>query len=338
MPHFSAFSSFGQFRFANREPKARSIYRALVQGAGGDAGPGGATGKGVFDLSIGTYEEAKLYATARGLGDADGQCERAYNQSLPLKALEGLPGLEADYRVTPESGDTQPVRGMRVYVKQLLPGGAVMSNVYAALRGAVGAAFLAYYPVPYASSVATPANPASSTSVHSVDVQIPVRLVQLVDPVATIGAQTVEYENFDTTAGEVDLLLGDVVMVGAGNTAQGERVTVTAVAGAGTASRTFTATFTKSHDIGAPVTTGNWPLQTSSTRLAYVVLTPAGAVDAETRRKVNAVMSSLAREVSQWGIVAAVSPTGIGGTLGPLTVGAPAGTCTTTSQPYRVVG
>jgi len=137
------------------------------------------------------------------------------------------------------------------------------------------------------------------------------------------------------------LVVGDKVCVDAGNTSQQEVVTVTVVANVapmgGNATPGylyFHAAFTKSHDVGATVTTGQQPYWWSTQRLNLVVLAAAPSVDRPTRARVDTVMAKILRVVSQWAIVQPASTTANGGTVGPLTVGSPMGTTTIGATTY----
>ncbi len=88
------------------------------------------------------------------------------------------------------------------------------------------------------------------------------------------------------------------------------------------ASLCFQATFANAHDVGATVTTGNFPYWWSTQRFYLIIVQSAAALDPETRRRVNEFMDRLARAGSGWAIVQPTSTTSTGGTVGPLTVGA----------------
>jgi hypothetical protein len=139
------------------------------------------------------------------------------------------------------------------------------------------------------------------------------------------------------------LVAGDVVVVDAGNTSQMEKVTVTAVSNTPPASSNttpgngylyFQATFTKSHDVAAPLTTGTAPYWWSTQRLNFLVLTLAGATDAPTRAKADRQLGKILRGVDTWALVAPTSTTLTGGTLGPFSAGMGMGTSPLGVIPY----
>lgn len=150
-------------------------------------------------------------------------------------------------------------------------------------------------------------------------------------PGATVVDGGVTWTCIDTIAPA--LFAGEPVVMDPGNTSQMERVTVAAFSttpppGSNTTPGYlyFQATFNKSHDVGSPMTTGHVPYWWSTQRLNYAVLTAAGATDAPTRAKVDAILAKILRGVSTWAIVQPSSTTLTGGTLGPLSAGLPMGT------------
>jgi len=281
---------------------------------------------------IGSDDELKLYATAVVLGSALYEVEHAGNQANPLKAYDLIPLLEQDFQLVPGPHDTVQTRQAAIAAAELLPLGAVASNVVNSIKKLVGAAnFKAYVPSPVFPPTVYPASPGAGPGQFR-DIRVLPRLVELVDPVATTGTFWCAYQNVDPTVTTPILLLqGDQVVVGAGNTAQMEQVTVLAASGTVQSMCTpgfnyFQAAFTKSHDIGASVTTANYPYWFSTQRLAYAVLSAAASVDRPTRAKVDALMGKLAHGTDPWAIVQSTTTTLTGGTVGPLTIGSPIGT------------
>jgi hypothetical protein len=129
------------------------------------------------------------------------------------------------------------------------------------------------------------------------------------------------------------LAVGDVLVIDGGNTSQMETVTVARVSttlptttpGCTPGYLYFAAHFTRSHDIGAPATTGDFPYWWSTQRLAYVVLAAASAVDPPTRARVMAQLAKLSRAVDQFAVVEPATKTSSGGTVGPCYVAGPMG-------------
>ncbi len=323
MPKFSAFTPFGMLAFSSKPSHAENIYRSLVDNL-----------VGAFDMSKGTHTEASAYARAMSLARAQYTLERAGNQSDPLKATEILPNLERDFDVRPPLSAGLFDRRTFLAAQYRLPRGGVYTNVRATLQALLGTDFLAYRLLTDAEAVDYPADPLSSTEVNAQRVDVPGRFLQLTQPIISTGLVWADYENLDTTSGDNLLNVGDVVMVQPENSGLAERVTVTQVQGA-SATRQFRAVFTKPHDVGAIVTTTNWPYWWSTKRFALIVLKAASALDADKRRKVDELMAKLARGVSQWAIVQPSSPGAT--TVGPFTLPAPLGTVTLGPVPFSLL-
>ncbi len=323
MPKFSAFTPFGMLAFSSKPSHAENIYRSLVDNLAG-----------AFDMSKGTHAEASAYARAMSLGRARYTLERAGNQADPLKATEILPNLEQDYDVRPPLSAGLFERRTFLSAQYRLPRGGVYTNVRAALQTVIGTDFLAYRLLNDVEAVDYPANPLTSTEINAQRVEVPGRFLKLTQPIVSTGFLWADYENLDTTAGEVLLNGGDVVMVQPENSGLAERVKIFSVQGSGS-TRQFRANFTKPHDVGTIVTTTNWPYWWSTKRFAFIVLKAASALDADKRRKVDELMSKLARGVSQWAIVQPSSPGAT--TVGPFTLPVPLGTVTLGSVSFSLL-
>lgn len=307
MPRFSAFTPFGQFAFSGKLSMAETIYRAMK-----------ASQSEAFDLSIGTHQEAKIYADARGMARAGMALVRAGNQAQFSKATDLLPLLEADFDITPGARDDLNTRRVRGAAAERLSRGAALENIVASLRTILGTSFLAVRTLTPAESTVYPVAPYGDSRVNA---QLPSsqgRYVTLTDGVTNTGPLGVGYTNLDPTQGEVKLLAGDVVMVQPENSGLSEKVTVTAAFGSG-ASRQFVATFARCHDIGAIVTTAPWPYQWSTKRYYLIVVAAAAAIDTNLRRLVDEFMARVVPATSQWAIVQPTSPGAL--TIGPFTLG-----------------
>lgn len=395
MPKFSAFTPFGQLRMSSLPSLVEVFYRLLPKLWGSQ-----------LDFSeVGSYNEQKLYASARMAALMAIELEHAGNQANPLKAWDLIPLLEQDFMLTPGAKDTIPMRQRAIAAAQMLPQGATASNVVNSLKTLIGSSLLSYVPNPAGTPTVYPTSPGSGPGAFK-DVRIPAKFLQLVDPVLVTGSPLwCSYQALDTTslpelvwtanstysvgqqilptaiaangyvfectvAGATStiqpswpnaigdtvvdggvtwtcvapiapaLYPGDVVVVDAGNTSQMEPVTVTAVSntpqgGATAGYLYFEATFTKSHDIAAPMTTGSVPYWWSTQRLNYVVVGNGLASDLPTRTRIHALLAKLLRGVSQWAIVAPSSTTFTGGAVGPLMYNTPIGTSPIGSLAYK---
>jgi hypothetical protein len=392
MPRLSCFTAMGHLRMSSAPSYHQTWYEVLQKLWGSQ-----------LDFSqIGSYSEAKLYATARILAQVQGELEHAGNQANPAKAYEQIPILELDYGIAPPAKADYVARQRALVAAFAAPQGEIASNVVHMLRTILGSKFLAYVPNPARSPTVVPADPRSATTGQWVDIKRPAKYLKLVDAVTPLSGpstQWVAYEAMDTsgvpntswsdnaafsvgqtvlptspnavgfyftcsapgTTGATEptwpqavgttvvdgsvtwtctatiapsLVVGETVMVDAGNTSQHEQVyvidTATVVGdteGASSGNHLyFYATFNNAHDQGAPVTTGVYPYWWSTQRLAYIVLASAWASDPATQQSVVAIVTKIFRAVCQWAIVTPTSTTTTGGVVGPMVVGTPMGT------------
>lgn len=327
--HFSAFTSFGFLAFAGGVSPAERVYNGMKAALTDPK-----SGKPAFDLSVGTVEEAHLYADAMTFAAARATLRRAANQNRPTLAVELLPNLEEDFGVIPGPNDTIVQRQDAVAAKKKRNRGTRREAVVDALRTALGSDFLAYAPVKSTSYVFP--NPVLATSpVNAVRADVASKIVKLGDYVTALGAPLwVAYENLDPSADAVSLLKGDVVMVEPNVSLHAEKVTVAAVRVVGT-TRELQATFTKPHTKGGVVTTQNWPNQISYARHVFVVLTAAAAIDPQKRRKADEVMHRHVKGSTSWSVVQATSSTATTVTIGPTTVSSPIGAVPIAAATYN---
>jgi len=298
---FSAFARFSSgLRFSSKPSHGEAIYRAMMDAYGG-----------AFATTEGSHDEARVYADAMALARVRYTTERAANQMRGSTALEMLPVLERKLGLVPSPKATVLERQAAVQARQVLPKGATRVAIEQALTAAIGADFLCYRTTKAAEVLTDPVAPGSGPG-HWVRPSHPAKVVQLASPVAFIGSATVTYAAADP-AETVAIDEGDQVVVSTNNIGLAELVTVTAAA-----ATTFTATFTKAHDNGDYCTTGPFPYWVSNQRHSVIVVTPAAAIDAEKRRKVNRVMAEVSRGICTWDIAA-----GAGGTCVVMTTDDP---------------
>lgn len=297
MPKFSAFTPFGMLKFSGGPSRAELIYRSMY-----------ATKVEAFDLTEGSYAEGKIYSQALGLARASNALERAKNQLNPYKCIDLLPELEKDWSVVPGENDTIYDRQLAVAVKMALSRGATRESIENGLENILGSHFLSLRTL--VSIEAVRSEPTS----NFIRPDLPSKLVRLSEPVATLNTPyAVAYENADTTAGKVSLRKGDVITIDPENIGQTEVLTI-----ASATDETFTATFTKSHDVGCFVTTQNWPRWRSTQRTYFIVVDAESAINPDRVRRVNDFMGHIGRGVSFWHII---QPTVPGGTVaGPFTL------------------
>jgi hypothetical protein len=313
MPAFSSFAPGGAIVFSGKEPVARTLYRTLRASLP------------IYDQARGTHAEAKAYAQAMALARAHRSLRKAEAQATPATASDLLPLLEQDYKVQPAPTATLTERRAALTALEALPRGAVTSNIVAGLRALLGANFLAYRPITADEATVYPPSwtGADTAKANPQRPEVPPKFVKTVDPVAALGDPLwITYQDVDARGAGVTLAPGDVVMVQPGNSALAERVTIAATRVVGGV-RSFQATFTRPHDLGAVVTTQNWPYWWSTKRTDFIVVKAAAAVSPETRRRVDGFMARVERAVTRWAIV---EPTSAGAlTTGPVSAAWPLG-------------
>lgn len=283
MPLFSAFTPFGMFRFSGAPSRGERIYRSMVD-AKSDA----------FDMTIGTYEEAKTYAQAMGIARARYALERALNQLDPLKCIEMLPKLEIDWAMIPGEFDTILDRQIALAARMILSRGAVRTAIEEGLRAILGEHFVALRSLSPTESVNL--TPSTCNFVRS---DIPFKVIRLTEAVTLVGtAVSIPYENLDLTAGPLLIIENDVLTIEPENTELSEVITVVAAT-----ATTLTAVFTKPHNTDCLGTTQNWVNWVSTQRQLFVIVDAVAVVDSELCRRVDDFMGHVCRGVTKWDII-----------------------------------
>lgn len=301
MPKFSAFTPFNMLKFSSATSRGERIYRSMY-----------AAKSGAFDLTIGEYQEAKVYAQSMGIARGRYALERAFNNQNPLKAIELLPALEKNWAVIPSETDTLLDRQLAVAARMMLVRGATREAITAGLQAILKTHFVALRM--FNVNEATVEEPAGKFGPSFARDDLPFKVIRLTGPVALLGSPTVvPYTNADPSAGPILVQSNDVFMVQPENTGLAEVVTIISAT-----ATDLTATFYRSHDPDSFATTQNWVNWTSTQRVCMVVVDNVAALDAETVRRVDDFMSRASRGVSSWDIV---QPTSFGATtVGPFTL------------------
>lgn len=324
MPKLSAFNPCGLLRMSSKPSYAKSIYDALIDGE-----------TGAFDNTRGSPREAGNYARAMGFARMRCAIERAGRQIEPRNCNDLLPDFEQRFGLVPGSYDTLTQRQDALAAKIQFAQGAKRSNMVAVLRGILGANFLSLHHLTESETyVFTP-----SGATRCVDVDIAPKFLQLTDPVSyfngvVTGPIWIPYANLDTSVAAAYLNVGEDVTVQPGHSGLHETVTVLDVSGTDD-TRMFKALFSSPHDIGAVVTTMNYPYEWSTRRSFLVVVNIAACRDAVVRAKIDEAMRQLTRVVDTWFIVEPSTPGAL--TVGPFTVGTSAlGTTTIGTIPFTL--
>lgn len=306
---YSCFTPYGLLRFSGAKPVAQKIYedrKAAIEGA--------------FDLSLGTYAEAKLFATSKAEAVASSAVEVAANARFPADTYALIPAWESRYRLVPGANDTAQQRQAALLAKSQAPTGASVSAIVGALQALLGTSFVAYVPATIANTKAFvyPQDPTLSGTYPPPGT--PSKIFQLLDPAAAPGKQ-LSFRYVALTAGAL-LQVGNSVIIQTENWSQVEVVKIAAVQNS-VAPFTFTTTFNKAHDPGSSIFFGRKPLWASPKRYSLIVVDAATSLSPVMRGKISAVMNDHARCVSQWAI--AQPNLSAPGTAGSWSVGQPVG-------------
>lgn len=303
MAQFDAFSPCGFFTFGSDPSPAEAIYNTLCE-----------TYRGLFDLSVGTYAEARIYALAMTFASARQTITQARNQASPATAYEKIPSWERDFRVVPGANDTIETRRARLVALELLNRGSREEALTTALKAEIGSGLVLVRATNDADRKTWPADP-SLVGTDPAD-DAPLVFGRLLDDVALLGTPVsvpISILSDVNPAAQQALTVEPEVNVVA------ERVRPTLVSGindpAGTGPH-ITATFTKPHSSGA------WfvscaPLWISTQREVQIIVTTAAGRDPATRRKIHEVMRRHSPMVSRWQII----ETADGVHTGPFVVG-----------------
>lgn len=298
MPLLSAFTPFGMLDFSSEPSEGERIYDAMVA-----AYTDSRDGRQAIAICPGTWQEAKVYATAMAIAAARLTLRGAGNELRGETSYALLEAHEWKYSLAPSPTDTVPQRRAALAAKQKLARGPRREAVEEALRAILGDNLIKYRPITVeeAATFDPSTGPGVFGRADTVD-----RVVRCKAPIAgPPGASfeaTVPYENWDVSEPEVVLRKDDRLCVQPENFGLAERVTVTSVAGTGP-DRTFTATFTKSHDENCSATAGLLPLWTSTKRFVLIVVASVAALDAETVRRIDELMARVSRACTWWAVV-----------------------------------
>jgi len=299
MPLFSAFTPFNMWKFSGAPSRGESVYRSMC-----------AAKSKAFDLTKGSYQEAKVYSQAMGIARGRYALERAQNQLNPFKCIELLPNLEKDWAVIPSETDTLLDRQAAVAAKMILVRGARREALEDGLTSILGSNFIALRETTNAEALVYTS---SSQNFSRPDIQG--KYVQLTSPVTVSdGATPFEVSYSAATANDpVVIQKGDTLTIQPENIGLKEVVTVTSA-------RTgyFTAVYTNPHDVGAYVTSANYVDWMSTKRTFYVIVNANVVLNTSIVRRVNEFMSRACRGLTNWHIVQPTTPGAT--TIGPFTL------------------
>lgn len=291
MPKFSAFQDFTSFRFSSKKTHGEAIYRSMV-----------ASEIKAFDLTKGSYEESRIFATAMGLGRARYAIERAFNQYNPLKIVELLPPVEKDWSCVPNYNDGIVDRQNALAAKMKLPLGAKRSNMEALIRSVYGDDFIAYRTTLPSEVNTWPSNPWTGPGTFQKETSVTLPMYfRLISPVTKFGVNKVYYEPIHAND-PARVLINEKLTIEIENLGNAEQIQVTAV-GEDSKGLFFTADFIRGHGIGASVLYGTVPVWISTQRSVLIIVKSPAGLDRDKLRRMNEIMESVSRGVTSWAVV-----------------------------------
>ena len=308
---FHGLAPFGLLEFAGDQTPAEEAYDALVAAYGGSASGSTPTSAQVFDLSPGTAQEAKVFASAIQIGLARMSVKAAAYQQSPATAYWKLPSLEKDWSVKPGPLDSADTRRAALVARKLLMHGARQEAIESDLRTLLGSAFFTLRVTKPTELATIPTSP-STTGAYQGPSIVP-KYIQLLDPIAFLAVPlTIRYT---LLSGSTAPTVGEVFSIDPNRVARVEAVTVASVTATAAQQAlgqgSITATFTKPHDPNTYATTCT-PWQLSNQRHVRVIVSQAAAQNAETRRKIHEIMQRHEKTVTDWDLLGVTSSTQVG--------------------------
>lgn len=303
MPRFSRFTPFPQLRFSSKPPIAKAMYDEINAAFGGEQN---------FSQEQESLVQATRYAQAMALGRLYNGLLRAESQFRPETALEQLPSMEREVGAMVSTEMSIAQRRRQVSALMRVSRGARRNNVESVLREALGDDFLYYQTEP---PITSPLTPDPETTGVYVAPGTPIGVWRL-RYVLMPGTNTVPFEQ---VAGDLELAVGDKVVLGLGDYERQEPAVIEAVF---RPLSLVTITCAHPHPINMLIRTGRQPTQSNTTRHNLLVLSPEAAVDGEKRKLAQQLLHRLLRGVSTWSITDESGPFRVGvGRLGVTTIG-----------------
>lgn len=133
MPKFSSFTGFGFLRFSSEPSEAEKIYKSML---GMYRDP--ADGRPTIDVTQGTYQEAKVFATSKALAAAHVTVQSAGNELKPETSYYLLEKHEKAYKVRPPANSSVVERRLVLGAKQKAARGPRFEALDEGLRAILG--------------------------------------------------------------------------------------------------------------------------------------------------------------------------------------------------------
>lgn len=289
MPDLSAFTEIGLLFLDGNTPLAERIYDSIWANLGTQFGRDGHT-------------DAKVYAWSLGMARALRASQIVEEQLDPSAIYDLLTARELEYGIIVAPTATLAERRGELAASMFLARGGTYGNISQALADMIGSAFVAYQTTSKSIATSYPTSPPGLAG-NFQKPKVKRGIYQITEPIIVTGTTiSVAYTPLD--ASQPALRYRDKIVIEPEHTDLAERVTVLS----GTTTTSLQIACSLPHTSGCFVTTAPWPLWLSTKRYSYIQLTTAGAYDAETRRKVHALMGKMARGVSTWRIVTDLAP------------------------------
>lgn len=289
MGQFSAFTPFGLFDFSDDPSPAELYYDSMV-----------AQLSPAFDMSEGTYIEAKTFARAILLGCARAQNQAANNQRIPSRVHDKLPTWEKDYGIVVDPSWTPDTRREVLSARVLLMHGSREEALFTELSAILGTDLYKIRATQPSERVLWPSpDPTGIGTFPAMDAQLV--FGRILDPVAAPGSVQVRFE----AVGDLYPTVGQKLCFEPEVNVLTEAATVTALARSVAGLENpdlLTATFTKAKDANSWFASA-MPLWQSSQRVLQIIVKPAAAANVETRRKVHEAMARHCKTTTEWEII-----------------------------------
>lgn len=308
MSHLSAFAPLGMLHLSGAPTHAENIYRSMRTSL-----------VGAFSFEEGALADAWSYATAMMHGRIKYAAAHAGGQALPATIDIMLPPVERACGLVPGPHDTIAERRAAYATRRRIPKAPSKYLVNTTLRELLGDAFITTAPTSIDDAVIFP-DGFGDAPMLLLPATTQRKVVRVLDPMfeALAGEGTFRYESVLPVGDDGTGLLevGDSLIVEPDVEGNAELVFVSAVGVDADGARTFSCVYEVAHSEGCIAAQQPFPAQVSTKRHTVVVLTPAAAADAASRRKVDEFMSRAMRASSTWSIVGGTAGDGVslGGT------------------------
>lgn len=300
MPRTSLFTPCGMLSLTSAPSEAALAYTAITNDLN-DA----------FDLTPGTYYQARCYAMAMMVGRARKMIKRVPRELHPLTSHDLLTTLEKDWACIPQATDTLYERQLRVAARKALMRGSREEALVTDLTAALGTDFLKVNAIAAGSAANYPTTATDAGTFPNPN--LAPKFYQLGSVPVTGAPYTTTWKAVNGSAAP---LVGEIITCEPDIAGWAEAVTVTGVTTTGGLSSsalagTITATWARAHSANSWAVTAA-PLWLSNRYQITIVVSDAASKNGPKRQAVHGVMRRHAKSCERWKIVAASSSTQVG--------------------------